>query len=528
MKSIELRLATAAVCASLVGACAMEIDVASTADDPSWEEFEAQTYREPWEGGVYIVDGDVPVEDEQALRALYARMNSDGALTINTVGGSDDRWNDAAKLDITYCVSRSSFGGNYDRVVTAMRDAAAAWELATSVDFVHVAQLDSDCTASQGNVVFDVRQVSNQSYLARAFFPSSGRGSRNVLIDTSSFGNTGSWSLTGILRHELGHTLGFRHEHVRLGAAHRCREGGSWRDLTAYDSASVMHYPHCDGTQTGDLVVTDRDTLGAVAVYGPRGQAQYALRASTGHYLVAEDGGGREARANRTVIGPWERFTMVPLSDGKVAFRASSGHYLVAEGGGGGVLNANRGLIGPWEQFTLQDAGAGTVALRTHTGHYVVAEDGGGGAANANRTAIGPWERFTLVPLVEQLVALRSYNGHYVVAEGGGGNAANANRTAIGPWERFGLIQMGGGKVVLRTYNGHYVVAEDGGGNVARANRAAIGPWEQFTVEDAGDGSIALRAHAGHYVVAEDGGGGVLNANRTAIGPWERFRIVPL
>jgi serralysin len=483
MKFMASGLAVALVAG--VGACVTaETEITSTANGPTWEEFEATVYREPWEGGVYIVDGDVPVASREELRALYDRVYGEGALAVNVVGGQDDRWSDSAKLNLTYCVSRSSFGGNYDRVVAAMNEAAAAWELATSVDFVHVAQLDGDCTASQANVVFDVRQVSGQRYLARAFFPSSARGARNVLIDSGAIGGRGPWSLAGILRHELGHTLGFRHEHIRQ-AGSGCGEPGSWRDLTPYDSASVMHYPQCSGTNTGDLVLTDRDILGAVAIYGARGQSQYALRSSTGHYLVAEGGGGSNAQANRTAIGPWERFTMVPLAGGKVAFRATNGHYMVAEGGGGGVLNVNRGLIGPWEQFTIQDAGGGTIALRTHSGHYVV-------------------------------------------AEGGGGGAANANRTAIGPWERFGLIRVGGDKVVLRTHNGHYVVAEHGGGDTLHANRTAIGPWEQFSLLDAGDGTIALRAHAGHYVVAEDGGGGAANANRTAIGPWERFRIVPL
>jgi serralysin len=37
--------------------------------------------------------------------------------------------------------------------------------------------------------------------------------------------------------------------------------------LTTYDSASVMHYPQCNGTQTGDLVLTNLDRSGAAALY---------------------------------------------------------------------------------------------------------------------------------------------------------------------------------------------------------------------------------------------------------------------
>jgi hypothetical protein len=39
--------------------------------------------------------------------------------------------------------------------------------------------------------------------------------------------------------------------------------------VTNYDSASVMHYPQCNGTQGGDLVLTSLDRQGVSSVYGP-------------------------------------------------------------------------------------------------------------------------------------------------------------------------------------------------------------------------------------------------------------------
>jgi hypothetical protein len=112
--------------------------------------------------------------------------------------------------------------------------------------------------------------VSGQSYLARAFFPSSSRSSRNVLVDSSAFGNVG-WPLENIIGHELGHTLGFRHEHTRPEAG-TCFEDNNWRQLTPYDSASIMHYPQCNGS-SNDLNWTTRDGQGIAALYGaPGGQ----------------------------------------------------------------------------------------------------------------------------------------------------------------------------------------------------------------------------------------------------------------
>jgi hypothetical protein len=258
------------VAAMLIAGCMSdEAELASSADDiPTWDEFRATVHQEPWENGVFVVDGDLPVADEAALYDLYQDAYlGDGALIVNRRGNADDRWSNTAKNNITYCVSRSSFGSRYNTVVSAMNSATSAWEGAADVDFVHRSDLDGSCTASTSGVVFDVRQVSGQGYLARAFYPSSGRSQRNVLIDSSSIGNISPWTLTGILRHELGHTLGFRHEHTRP-EARTCFEDNNWRALTPYDSASVMHYPQCNGSRTGDLVLTSRDRSGAAALSG--------------------------------------------------------------------------------------------------------------------------------------------------------------------------------------------------------------------------------------------------------------------
>ncbi|HEY5945299.1 MAG TPA: M57 family metalloprotease [Kofleriaceae bacterium] len=219
------------------------------------------------------------VENEAAMFDVYQRFVEsayaavdDGystleqGLIVNRVGGTDDKWSAATAANLTYCVSSSSFGSRYSAVVSALDSATAAWEATANVNFVHLAQYDGDCNARTNGVIFDVRQVQTTQYLARSFFPSTSRRSRNILISSSSFGNISPWTLTGVLRHELGHTLGFRHEHTRPEAG-TCFEDNNWRALTAYDSSSVMHYPQCNGTQKGDLVLTTLDKTGAHSLY---------------------------------------------------------------------------------------------------------------------------------------------------------------------------------------------------------------------------------------------------------------------
>jgi len=243
-----------------------------------WEAFRAAAYQEP-DTGVFITNGDELAETEGDLFAAYLRYASGLAavgepvaaddlnpLIVNRVGGVDDKWSATAAANITYCISQSSFGSRYAAVVTAMNAAAGAWEATANVNFVHASAQDGNCTSRNNNVVFDVRQVSTTQYLARAFFPSTTRRSRELLIASSSFGNISPWTLAGVLRHELGHTIGFRHEHTRPESG-TCFEDNNWRALTTYDSASVMHYPQCNGTQTGDLVLTAKDQSGARALY---------------------------------------------------------------------------------------------------------------------------------------------------------------------------------------------------------------------------------------------------------------------
>jgi hypothetical protein len=124
-----------------------------------------------------------------------------------------------------------------------------------------------------------------------------------------------------------------------------------------------------------------------------------------------------------------------------IALRTMTGHYVVAEGGGGGAVNANRPWIGAWETFTVHDLGGGQIALQTHNGSFVVAEGGGGREVKADRPWLGAWETFTLGRHWNgRSWTLRSHNGGYVVAEGGGGGAVNANRPGVGVWEAFDAV----------------------------------------------------------------------------------------
>jgi serine protease len=246
----------------------------------TFEEFKKSVTKEPFQYGKYIVNGDTPIAADKELEEFYKRNvelagHATTEFAVMNKLGVDIIWKDSDKKNLTYCVSNATadsggFGNRYNTVVSAMADATRAWEAVADIKFVHVNAEDSNCTPANANVKFDVRPVSLNAYLARAFFPDEARETSNVLIDNSAFELPvgGKLSLTGILRHELGHTIGARHEQTRPESG-TCFEDMDWRGVTDYDAFSVMHYPQCNGKGDWSLTLTVQDKNGIACLYRP-------------------------------------------------------------------------------------------------------------------------------------------------------------------------------------------------------------------------------------------------------------------
>ena len=120
--------------------------------------------------------------------------------------------------------------------------------------------------------------------------------------------------------------------------------------------------------------------------------------------------------------------------------RASSGHYLCAEGGGGSIAIADRDEAGPWEQWTVETWDDGRVSLKAaSTGLYLCAEPDG--TVIVNRTESGEYERFAY-EVRDVGVAFLSYHGTYLQAPEGGGTpdavrCVGDDPNLPGVWEFF-------------------------------------------------------------------------------------------
>lgn len=252
----------------------------SSESDEAWIAFRESARRSSPEGEYFLVEWDLGLS-ESLLHDYYQSTVAGGGqgvveaeLTVNLNGSSDDIWSRQDALDLKYCVS-TGFGSNYARAVDEMENATSSWMRIANVRFTHVTSADSTCTTSNSSVDFPVTPWAMGG--ACSFGPSGGGCVAGTLVmDFNDFDTNPAYSTlspnlttTGVFRHELGHILGFRHEQVRPEAwAAGCpTENSSWRALTPYDMASVMHYPWCNGVTASDMMLTREDQVGAVLEY---------------------------------------------------------------------------------------------------------------------------------------------------------------------------------------------------------------------------------------------------------------------
>jgi hypothetical protein len=261
----------------------------------SWEDYLRQAQVSVDGKVFYVVEGDLFFATEASLRDYYEEMIvNDGwklAVFQRISDGMEPVYSPSEALDITYCVS-NLFQSSYqpfdknrvmNEAATAMRD----WERVANVRFRYVPAQDSTCTETNANVDFAIIPITMFGGCAlnkkmwggpNSWCPNTaGMQVHSGGLLGMNYGGIGTVpSSTGVFRHELGHMLGFRHEHPWKPSGFCTTERPThpsddltFRRLTDYDVQSVMHYPggSCTPSST-EYVISKLDGVGARSVYG--------------------------------------------------------------------------------------------------------------------------------------------------------------------------------------------------------------------------------------------------------------------
>jgi hypothetical protein len=231
----------------------------------------------------YIVEGDMLlneykynqyrigllIKQNELFNQKLSMIKPSPNLRIDVINDTAVRWPE--NLPINFCINKSSFSSeaNYEMVkrniLTAMND----WMHVCNINFKYRPVFDNrNYFHGNSDVDFVVVEYNAEgSFIAKAFFPRDPVQERNLIIDPSYY--TTQFNKVGVFRHELGHILGFRHEHISPDAPTACPDEiiTGTLALTKYDPKSVMHY-FCGGVGSLKLEISHSDTAGSVQLYG--------------------------------------------------------------------------------------------------------------------------------------------------------------------------------------------------------------------------------------------------------------------
>ncbi len=274
----------------------------------TWGEF-VEAARPRLGGSGWFVEGDMFVTDAQ-LEAMYQEylapwMQGEPPVSLTLNAGLDQVWSPPRALTLTWCVgvvfpqtwssardAPEIQAERYDRIVRGIESAAREWERIANVNFVHLREFDTPdsiqsgaCQPGQNGIFFRVRMAIGEECKSDCdgysiatpitelqpewAGPENPDGwERELVLGVSSASSDITMPITG--RHELGHVLGFAHEHERfaLEAPEECKKKEiDWRPLTPPDPLSVMGYDDCKGIAPNEPRLSPYDRVAAFYQY---------------------------------------------------------------------------------------------------------------------------------------------------------------------------------------------------------------------------------------------------------------------
>jgi len=264
-------------------ACMVEFGWSDKGKIDSIFKFEIQKFPSIQSGDekLYVLESDLLLTEPEAVEFLWDLRCSDMGkavvkhldpeLLIAVHNGNVSVWPKKIKY-IAYKIRTSDFNSTENLALQeAMDEATKDWNNACQKCDIHFVQAKSK---DDSTVTFEVIKEYTDAFEAAAFFPHTEENRRFLRISPNFFKK--NREKAGIIRHEFGHILGYKHEHYRVNGSggnipfHSkiCKYTNSeWVPVTKYDPFSVMHYL-CYPGGTRSLKISDIDKKGHTLTYG--------------------------------------------------------------------------------------------------------------------------------------------------------------------------------------------------------------------------------------------------------------------
>ncbi|MCX4241838.1 hypothetical protein [Paraliomyxa miuraensis] len=312
--------------------------VPQVAPPPGWSPDDLEARAQPGTiTRVVTLRGDTPLPTEEPSSghaahaepfALTAPRRPFGATTQGP--HIHERWGESRKLELSYCITRllgedAELEARYHVVTRSLVDTTTEWERVTGANFVHIVADDTPGASPHvspgppgvsilrpqcavGTKAYfgvfthptgDVQALTNpvpQAWADPELEPLGGGVlTRSILLNSGLINVFDDDVLRGLLRHELGHVMGFIHEEVHMPDLDDddCHTSDP-RPLTPVDPHSIMTTPGCSAFSDDAEILTHRDRLSAFFLHHtPR--PRFETRVPTmGYRFGGAIGGGAE------------------------------------------------------------------------------------------------------------------------------------------------------------------------------------------------------------------------------------------